>query len=85
MMKVRQEISQLNINIANAKAYKMNVGQIDNMESQLEELKEKIKDKARDYYNFNNNIEWIPQEALLNEWLAKLVELEESRGRINGL
>ena len=82
MMKVRQEISQLNINIANAKAYKMNVGQIDNMESQLEELKEKIKDKARDYYNFNNNIEWIPQEALLNEWLAKLVELEESRGRL---
>jgi hypothetical protein len=60
----------------------MNVGQIDNMESQLEQLKEKIKDKARDYYNFNNNIEWIPQEALLNEWLAKLVELEESRGRL---
>lgn len=82
MMKIRQEISQLNINIANAKAYKMNTGQITNMESKLEVLKDQIKDKARDYYNFNNNIEWIPQEALLNEWLAKLVELEESRGRL---
>jgi uncharacterized protein involved in exopolysaccharide biosynthesis len=82
IMKVRQEIAQLNINIANAKAYKMNTDQIENMESKLEELKDQIKDKARDYYNFNNNIEWIPQEALLNEWLAKLVELEESRGRL---
>jgi len=82
LIKVRQEISQLNINIANAKAYKMNTNQIRNMESELDILKEKIKDKAREYYNFNNNIEWIPQEDLLNEWLAKVVELEESRGRL---
>lgn len=82
LIKVRQEISQLNINIANAKAYKMNTNQIQNMENELDQLKEKIKDKAREYYNFNNNIEWIPQEDLLNEWLAKVVELEESRGRL---
>jgi succinoglycan biosynthesis transport protein ExoP len=82
LIKVRQQISQMNVNIANAKAYKMNTNQIQNMENELDQLKEKIKDKAREYYNFNNNIEWIPQEDLLNEWLAKVVELEESRGRL---
>ncbi|MCF8429720.1 MAG: hypothetical protein K9G64_06265 [Bacteroidia bacterium] len=82
LIKIRQKISQLNINIANAKAYKMNTNQIQNMENELEKLKEEIKDKAREYYNYNNNIEWVPQEDLLNEWLAKVVELEESRGRL---
>lgn len=82
MIKIRQDISQLNINIANAKAYKMNENQIRNMENELDILKDKIRDKAREFYNLNNNIEWIPQQALLNEWLDKLVELEESRGRL---
>lgn len=82
MIKIRQDISQLNINIANAKAYKMNENQIQNMENELDLLKDKIRDKAREFYNLNNNIEWIPQQALLNEWLDKLVELEESRGRL---
>ncbi|MES2381613.1 MAG: hypothetical protein V4538_11265 [Bacteroidota bacterium] len=82
MIKIRQEIAQLNVNIANAKAYKMNTTQIQNMENELDNLKLKIKEKARDFYNFNNNIEWIPQQNLLDEWLSKLVELEESRGRL---
>ena len=82
LIKIRQKISQLNINIANAKAYKMNINQIHNMEIELDQLKEEIKDKAREYYNYNNNIEWVPQEDLLNEWLNKVVELEESRGRL---
>lgn len=82
MIKIRQEIAQLNVNIANAKAYKMNTNQIQNMENELDNLKLKIKEKARDFYNFNNNIEWIPQQNLLDEWLSKLVELEESRGRL---
>jgi succinoglycan biosynthesis transport protein ExoP len=82
LIKIRQKISQLNINIANAKAYKMNTNQIHNMENELDLLKEDMKDKAREYYNYNNNIEWVPQEDLLNEWLNKVVELEESRGRL---
>lgn len=82
MIKIRQEIAQLNVNIANARAYKMNTNQIQNMENELENLKLRMKEKARDFYNFNNNIEWVPQQNLLDEWLSKLVELEESRGRL---
>jgi len=79
---LRQDLSNLTFKLANASIYNYSSEKIDKMHDDLERLKLKIKEKARAYYDFNNSIEWVPQNTLLNEWLTKLVEMEESKARL---
>lgn len=80
--RMRQELSRLNYQITNATVFNKNTEKLSEMQDEVDLLKMKIKERARDFYEFNNNIEWIPQQTLLTEWLDKMVELEESRGRL---
>lgn len=82
MMKIRQELSSVNFKITNAQIYKYDAETIATLQDEAEKIKQKLSEKARDYYEFNNSVEWVPQNALLNEWLTKVVELEESKGRL---
>ena len=82
LVTLRQELANINFKITNATLYKANAENIAELRDQAETIKIKLKEKARDYYEFNNSIEWVPQESLLNEWLSKIVELEESKGRL---
>ncbi len=82
LVTLRQELANINFKITNASLYKANAENIAELRDQSEAIKIKLKEKARDYYEFNNSIEWVPQESLLNEWLTKIVELEESKGRL---
>lgn len=82
LMDLRQELSNLNYKITNAQIFKYDLESIEALQDRAEKIKLDLKEKARDYYEFNNSIEWVPQEALLSEWLNKVVELEESKGRL---
>lgn len=82
LVNLRQELANINFKITNATVYKAKADDIADLKDQAEAIKIRLKEKARDYYEFNNSIEWVPQESLLNEWLAKIVELEESKGRL---
>ncbi|OYU95926.1 MAG: hypothetical protein CFE21_05800 [Bacteroidetes bacterium B1(2017)] len=82
LVKLRQELAQINYKITNAQIYKYDAGSVKDMQDKAEKIKQRLSDKARDYYEFNNSIEWVPQNSLLNEWLSKVVELEEAKGRL---
>ncbi len=82
LMDLRQELSNLNYKITNAQIFKYDIESIGALQDKADKIKIELKEKAREYYEFNNSIEWVPQEALLNEWLSKALELEESKGRL---
>ncbi len=82
LVKLRTELANVNYKITNAQIFNYGTDKIAEMQNQADNIKLQLKEKAREYYDFNNSIEWVPQEALLNEWLAKVVEMEESKGRL---
>ena len=79
---LRQELSNIHFKITNAKIYKLAPDKIGEMEDEAENIKLKLKERARDFFNLNNSIEWIPQRNLLEEWLSKMIALEESNGKL---
>ena len=82
LVKLRQDLANVNYKITNAQIFKYGADIIGELQDETERIKLQLKEKARDYYEFNNSIEWVPQESLLNEWLTKVVEYEESKGRL---
>ena len=82
LVSIRQELANINYKITNAKIYRLNPEKISEMEDEAENIKLKLKERARDFFNFNNSIEWVPQKSLLEEWLSKLILVEESNGRL---
>jgi uncharacterized protein involved in exopolysaccharide biosynthesis len=82
LVEIRQKMAAINYRLANAKLFQIGSDKISEMEDELENLKLRLKEKAREFYNFNNSIEWVPQNALLNNWLEKAIEIEESKGRL---
>lgn len=82
LVTLRQDLANINYKITNAQIFKYGADQIEKLQIEADKIKLTLKEKARDYYEFNNSIEWVPQEALLNEWLNKVIELEESKGRL---
>ncbi len=82
LLALRQELSNIHYKITNAKLYKVSPEKINEMEEEAENIKLRLKERARDFFNLNNSIEWVPQRNLLEEWLGKTVELEESNGRL---
>lgn len=82
LVRLRQDLANVNYKITNAQIFKYDAESIGKLQDNAEKIKIELKEKARDYYEFNNSIEWVPQEALLNEWLTKVVEYEESKGRL---
>lgn len=82
MVKLRQELSDITFKINNAKIYKVPSSKIIDMEEQADNIKLRLKEKGRDFFNLNNSIEWVPQHDLLTEWLDKMVNLEESKGKL---
>lgn len=82
LVNLRQELSNINYKITNAQIYKYDDVSISDLQARAEKIKLELSEKAREYYEFNNSVEWLPQNSLLNEWLSKVVELEESKGRL---
>jgi succinoglycan biosynthesis transport protein ExoP len=82
LVKLRQELSTINYKITNAQIYNYEANIIQDLQIKAEKVKNDLSEKARDYYEFNNSIEWVPQNSLLTEWLTKVVELEEAKGRL---
>lgn len=75
-------MANIHYKIINAKIYRLAPEKIGEMEDEAENIKLKLKERARDFFNLNNSIEWIPQRNLLEEWLGKMISLEESNGRL---
>jgi succinoglycan biosynthesis transport protein ExoP len=85
LVKLRQELSTINYKITNAQIYNYEANIIQDLQIKAEKVKNDLSEKARDYYEFNNSIEWVPQNSLLTEWLTKVVELRRSQRSPNGL
>jgi uncharacterized protein involved in exopolysaccharide biosynthesis len=82
LVSLRQELSNIHYKITNARIYRLAPEKIGEMEDEAENIKLKLKERARDFFNLNNSIEWVPQKNLLEEWLSKMILVEESNGRL---
>ncbi|WP_234733472.1 GumC family protein [Tellurirhabdus bombi] len=76
------ELTNIETQLANAQAY----GQPRNVVVRLQEkairISEDLREGARKYYNANNTTDAISQQTILDEWLTKMIELEESNARL---
>jgi len=58
-------------------------GQVSSLQAKADRIKEEMKEISRRYYAAGNSPESLPQDKLVEDWLAKVIELEESNARLD--
>ena len=79
----RTALAKLQTQLANATIFGQPPAVIDRLQNLFQQQSDELRQVARAYYNTNNTQEGLPQSDLLNEWLTKLLEYEESAARIS--
>ncbi len=78
----RVELETAANQLANAQVYGRGPVLIDQLSNRYNQLSEEFKTTAQKYYNAGNTTEGIPQARLLNDWLSKLIDVEESSAKL---
>jgi succinoglycan biosynthesis transport protein ExoP len=78
----RNELAKLQTQLANATIFGQPAAVIERLQGLFQQQSDELRQVARTYYNTNNTQEGLPQGDVLNEWLTKLLEYEESAARI---
>ncbi|QJD77019.1 GumC family protein [Spirosoma rhododendri] len=78
----RTELGKVQLQLANAMATGKPQSVIEPIQNTFTRLSEELRQVAHTYYNLNNSQEGLPQSNLLDDWLNKLIEYEESGARI---
>ncbi|GAA4409697.1 hypothetical protein GCM10023187_33350 [Nibrella viscosa] len=76
------ELSAAETQLINAQANNQPRPVIDRLQARVTQVSEELRATARKYYAAGDSPESVPQEALLSEWLAKVIALEESTARL---
>lgn len=79
----RTALAKLQTQLANATIFGQPTAVIERLQNLFQQQSDELRQVARAYYNTNNTQEGLPQSDLLNEWLTKLLEYEESAARIS--
>jgi len=82
LLHIRDEIAHLRIKLSRAKVFNGNKPLADSLTREIENLEMRYREKAMVYFNNSYTIESAPQKDLLSSWLDKVLEVEESKGRI---
>lgn len=78
----RQELETAANHLANAQVYGRGQAVIEQLAARYNQLSEEFKTTAQKYYNTGNTAEGLPQAHLLDEWLDKMLQAEESSARL---
>lgn len=79
----RDELSTAQTQLANAEIQGQPRKVIDNLQGRVNNLSEELKAIAQKYYNEGNSSDALPQESVMNQWLAKVLEYDESSARLD--
>ncbi|GAB3280990.1 hypothetical protein GCM10027347_56460 [Larkinella harenae] len=79
----RSELTDAQSQLASAEVTGAARNVVDQLHKRTNLLADELKSMARKYYNVNNTIESLPQHAMVDEWLVKMIEYEESAARFN--
>lgn len=58
-------------------------GQVSSLQAKADQIKEEMKEISRRYYAAGNSPESLPQDKLVEDWLEKVIEFEESNARLD--
>ncbi|WP_423346194.1 GumC family protein [Larkinella sp. VNQ87] len=82
-LKAKQaELTEAQSQLINAQAYGQAQNVISRLQNRVDQATEALKTTARNYSTAENSPEGIPQRTLLNEWLEKVIDFEESSARL---
>lgn len=82
ILKTRQQISSLSTKLAFAEIYNSPPEITDSLRSQIKVLQQKMKNQAMTIYQYNYSVESVPITSLLNNWLEKVMGVEESTAKL---
>lgn len=78
----RTELGKAQLQLANAMATGQPQSVVEPLQANFTRLSDELRQVAHTYYSMNNSQEGLPQGNLLDDWLNKLIEYEESGARI---
>ncbi len=78
----RQELSDINYKIANAKNFDETKENLRELTEKAESIKKELKDLVNNLYSINNSQEGIPSDNILQQWLSNVLIIEESGARL---
>ena len=78
----RTELTTLTGQLAQAQVYGRSPETIAQLSTKTAQLSEELKTAAQKYYRVGTSVESLPQAHLLDEWLTKLLQYEESTARV---
>ncbi|WP_229320752.1 GumC family protein [Larkinella knui] len=82
-LKAKQnDLSDAQSQLVNAQAYGQPQNVITRLQTRVDQASEALKTTARTYTAAESSPEAIPQRTLLNEWLEKVIDFEESSARL---
>ncbi|WP_460675242.1 GumC family protein [Larkinella ripae] len=83
-LKAKQaDLAEAQNQLVNAQAYGQPQTVITRLQTRVNQASEALKATARNYSTAENSPESIPQRTLLNEWLEKVIDFEESSARLD--
>ena len=78
----RKDLGKVNILLSNAQAYEESKSTIDSLNRESYLLQEEIKDIVEKYYDYSHSIEGIESNKVLDQWLRKIIEFEETAANL---
>lgn len=78
----RKRLGDINILLSNAQAYKESINTIDSLNRESYLLQEEIRDIVEKYYDYSHSIEGIESNKVLDQWLKKIIEFEETQANL---
>ena len=78
----RKQLGQVNILLSNAQAYDEPKNTIDSLNRESYLLQDEIKDIVERYYDYSHSIEGIESNKVLDQWLRKIIEYEETAANL---
>lgn len=79
----RTELTNVTNQLAQAQVRGRSRENIEQLSAKAARLSDELKTAAQKYYKTGNSVESLPQTRLLDEWLNKLVQYDESAARLN--
>ena len=79
----RTELATVTTQLAQAQVYGRSRETVSQLSVKAAQLSEELKTAAQKYYRVGNSVESLPQSHLLDEWLTRLLQYEESTARLS--
>lgn len=80
--KMRETLGGVQMQLSNARLYGEPVAVIDSLNQEAYRIQSKIRGEVQKYYDYKYSVEGVPINTLLDEWLVKVLEFEESKANL---